>query len=146
MFIKKNCSVVLIGLLVLVCGGVANAQGRAGRMERLKSFLTLTDAQAADIRALIKKHRETAFPLRQEVRALNQELRNALDQAEPNPSAVGKIVVARRGLNKQLRSLNVRLRSDIAALLTPEQRQKLEQLKAWRAARGERISRMKANR
>jgi Spy/CpxP family protein refolding chaperone len=135
MFIKKISSVVLMGSLLLVCGSVAAAQGQAGQMARLKRLLSLTDTQVNDIGALLKKHREAAFPLRQDLRARNHELQNALDTAEPNPNGVGQLVIVRHGLTKQLRALNVKLQSDIAAGLTPEQKQKFEQLKARRNAR-----------
>lgn len=135
MLIKKISSVALMGSLLLVCGSVAAAQGQAGQMGRLKRFLALTDTQVNDIGALLRKHREAAFPLRQDLRARNHQLQNALDTAEPNPNTVGQLVIARSGLNKELRALNVNLRSDIAAVLTPEQKQKFEQMKARRGAR-----------
>jgi len=124
-----------MGSLLLVCGNVAAAQGQAGQMVRLKRFLALTDTQVNDIGALLRKHREAAFPLRQDLRARNHQLQNALDTAEPNPNTVGQLVIARNELNKELRALNVKLRSDIAAVLTPEQKQKFEQMKARRGAR-----------
>jgi len=135
MFIKKISSVVLMGSLLLVCGSVAAARGQAGQMARLKRFLALTDTQVNDIGALLRKHREAAFPLRQDLRARNHELQNALDTAEPNPNTVGQLVIARNGLSKQLRALDVKLRSDIVAALTPEQKQKFEQMKDRRGAR-----------
>src|SRR5437870_3840965 len=135
MFIKKISSLVLAGSLLLVCSSIAVAQGQAGQSVRLKRFLALTETQVTGVSALMKKHRRAAFPLRQDMRARNQELQKALETPEPNPSAVGQLVIARRGLNKQLRALNVKLRSDIAALLTPEQKQKFEQLNEHRNAR-----------
>ena len=135
MFIKKISLVVLMGSLFLACGSVGVAQGQAGQMARLKRFLALNETQVKDIGVLLKTHREAAFPLRQDLRARNHELRNALDTAEPDPNAVGQLVIVRSGLTKQLRALNVKLRSDIAALLTPEQKQKFEQMNPRRGAR-----------
>lgn len=129
MFTKKIFSAVLIGSLLLVCTSAATAQGKVGQMARLRRFLALTDAQVNDIVALQKKHRQAAFPLRQELRARNQELRNALDTSEPNPNVVGQLVIARQGVTKQLRTLRIKLRDDISAVLTPEQKQKFEQFK-----------------
>lgn len=129
MLTKKIFSAVLMGALLLVCGSVATAQGKVGQMARLKRFLALTDAQVNDIVVLQRKHRQAAFPLRQELRARNQELRNALDNPEPNPNVVGQLVIAKRGVTKQLRTLRLKLRDDISALLAPEQKQKFEQFK-----------------
>jgi Spy/CpxP family protein refolding chaperone len=135
---RKILSVGLICSFLFVCSSVAAAQGRPGQLAKLKTYLGLSDSQASDIGALVKKHQEAAFPLRQNQRASNQELKNALDTPEPNPNTVGQLVIARNGLNKQLRALNVKLRSDIAALLTPDQKQKFEQLKPGRARRARR--------
>lgn len=135
MFIKRISSVVLMGSLLVVCAGIAGAQGHAGQMARLKRVLALTDAQVTSIGALLKTHREAAFPLSQDLRARSHELQNALEAPEPNPTAVGQLAISRHGLTKQLQALNVKLQSDIAAVLTPEQRQKFEEMKARRTAR-----------
>ena len=129
MFTKKTLSVVLASVFILACGSVAVAQGPLARLARLKSHLALTDAQVNEIRDLLKKHQQAAFPLRQDMRARNHELQTALDAAEPNPAAVGQIVIARRGTQNQLRALNVKLQADIASKLTAEQKQKLGDLK-----------------
>jgi len=135
MFIKRISSMVIISSLFLACAGVAAAQGPAGQMARLKRLLALTDAQATEISALLRKHREAAFPMRQELRTRNHELRNALEAPEPNPNAVGQLVIARHALAAQLRALNIKLQSDIAAVLTLEQKQKYEQLRTRRGPR-----------
>lgn len=144
MFNKRIFSVVLAALLVTAFSGPAFAQGPGGqspmaRLARLKTFLALTDKQAADIKDLLKQHQTAAFPIRQDLRARNQELQNALDTAEPSPAAIGQLVIAQHSLRTQLRTLDLKLESDIAAKLTPEQQQKFEQLKSRigkRARRG----------
>ena len=139
MFIKKISSAVLAASFLLVCGSVAIAQGRMGQMPRMKRALELTDTQVNEIGVLLRKHRDAAFPIRQDLRARNNDLRNALDLAEPNPPTVGHAVIARNGLRKQLRELNIKLRSDIAAVLTPEQRAKFEQMRSRRGPRRGRL-------
>lgn len=144
MFNKRIVSVILAALLVTVLSSVAVAQGRAGqspmaRMARLKTYLALTDKQVADIQVLLKAHQTAAFPLRQDLRARDQELQIALDAAQPNAAAIGQLVIAQHSLKGQLVTLDLKLESDIAAQLTPEQQQKFEQLKSRigkRARRG----------
>ena len=139
MFNKRIFSVVLAGLLVTASSGVAVAQAPMARMARLKTYLALTDTQVTAIQDLLKQHQSAAFPIRQDLRARNQELRNALDTAEPSPAAVGQLVIVQHSLRSQLRTLNLKLQGDIAAKLTPEQQQKFEQLKSRigrRARRG----------
>jgi Spy/CpxP family protein refolding chaperone len=61
-------------------------------------------------------------------------LRIALDSPEPNPTAVGQLVLAQRALKTQLRASSVKLRGDISARLNPEQKQKFDNLRSrpWR--------------
>ena len=143
MFNKRIFSVVLAALLVTALSSVAVAQGHAGqgtmaRMARLKIYLALTDKQAADIQALLKTHQTAAFPIRQDLRARAQELQNALDAAQPNAAAIGQLVIAQHSLKGQLQTLDLKLESDIAAQLTPEQQQKFEQLKSRTGKRARR--------
>ena len=143
MFNKRIFSVVLAALLVTALSSVAVAQGHAGqgtmaRMARLKIYLALTDKQAADIQALFKAHQTAAFPIRQDLRARAQELQNALDAAQPNAAAIGQLVIAQHSLKGQLQTLDLKLESDIAAQLTPEQQQKFEQLKSRMGKRARR--------
>jgi hypothetical protein len=130
MHVKKLSAILAAGLLIAALSGVAMAQRPFGRMARLKNYLALTDQQVSDIGSLLKKHQDAAFPLRQELRAKNHELKNALAAPEPNPTTIGQLVLARRSLKTQLRAVNVKLRGHIAAKLNPEQKQKLESLKS----------------
>ena len=136
MFTKNILSIVLAGTLFLALGAVAAGQGRAARIARLKGQLALTDTQAGKITALLKKHQEAALPIRQQLRSKNRELHSALDTPEPNATAVGQLVIARRDLHRQLQAINARLRSGIGAVLTPEQKQKFRRLSERFGRRG----------
>lgn len=140
---RRIVSVVLAALLVTVLSSVAVAQAPAAqspmaRMAKLKTYLGLTDQQAADIRDLLKTHQTATFPIRQDLRARAQELRNALDAAQPNAAAIGQLVIAQHSLKTQLQTLDLKLQSDIAAKLTPEQQQKFEQLRSRTGKRARR--------
>ena len=131
MFIKKFFQIVPASVLLLALCAAATAQGNVARITSLKTHLALTDAQVADITALLNRHRQAAFGLRQDLRARTHELRTALQAPEPSPNGVGQLVIARDGVSRHLRALNSKLRSDIAAVLTPEQKEKFYQLKRW---------------
>lgn len=140
---RRLVSVVLVALLVTALSSVAVAQTPAARspmarMAKLKTYLGLTDQQAADIQVLLKTHQTATFPLRQDLRARAQELRNALDAAQPNAAAIGQLVIAQHALKTQLQTLDLKLQSDIAAKLTPEQQQKFEQLRSRTGKRARR--------
>ncbi|HXG94595.1 MAG TPA: periplasmic heavy metal sensor [Blastocatellia bacterium] len=135
--IKRKGFVFALLVVMLIASSVAMAQGpmmpRGPRAQaepgagllRLKDYLGLTDQQVSDMKALIKKHRDAAVPLVEEMKAKREVLRAALDGAEPNATTVGQLVIAERGLGKQLRALNEKLRADLLAILTQEQKDKL---------------------
>jgi Spy/CpxP family protein refolding chaperone len=134
MLIKRISTILAAGLLIVALGGLADAQRPFARMANLKTRLALTEQQFSDIGGVLKKHQDAAFPLKQELRAKNHELKSALAAPEPNPTAVGQLVLARRALRTRLRAINGKLRGDIAARLNPEQKQKFDSLKGrpWR--------------
>lgn len=134
MLIKKTCTMLATGLLIVALGGLAAAQRPFARMAKLKNYLALTEQQFSDIGGMLKNHQDAAFPLRQELRAKNHELKSALAAPEPNPTAVGQLVLAQRALKTRLRAINGKLRGDIAANLNPEQKQKFDSLRSrpWR--------------
>jgi len=129
MHVKKLSAVLAAGLMIAALSGVAMAQRPFARLAKLKNYLVLTDQQVSDIGSLLKKHQDAAFPLRQELRVRNHELRNALAEPEPNATTIGQLVLAQRALKARLRAVNVKLRADIAGKLNAEQKQKLESLK-----------------
>ena len=54
---------------------------------------------------------------------------------KPRAAAVGQLVIARHALRSQLRDLRKKLRADFLAILTPEQKAKLNDLKRLRPGR-----------
>ncbi len=124
--------IAISGLLLLLIegGGIAWAQ-RPAQILRWRERLGLTPEQVARIQELIKAHRNDIFPLQQELRAKTHELRNALEAPQPDATRVGRLLLERRALRKQIQEKNQKLRADIEAVLTPEQRQKL---KEWQQA------------
>src|ERR1041384_795376 len=141
MFNKRIFSVVLGALLISVLSLFAAAQTpapqtRIPRLARLKNYLALTDKQVSDIQDLFKRHQAEAFPIRQDLRARNQELRTVLEATEPNPASEGQLAIVRHSLKGQLRTLNMKLRDDIAAKLTPEQQHKFKELRMRGGKRG----------
>lgn len=120
-------------------GRMAGGEARAGRLglgDSLRSFgliaqyLELTDEQKLAIRQAFEANRETASGLREELRAANLQLREALAASTPDPAAVGALMVQIHGLNGQLQDLRRATADSIRAVLTPEQLDKVETVKA----------------
>ncbi|HEX2163642.1 MAG TPA: Spy/CpxP family protein refolding chaperone, partial [Thermoanaerobaculia bacterium] len=107
-------------------GHFGHSGGR--HMERMARFLELTEAQREAARALHEETRAAMEPLHERSRTLHQELRALLDQADPDPLAVGEKAIALDASRDEMRRLGEETHAEFEALLTAEQLEKLEQL------------------
>ena len=128
MIAKRIFSALLLGLMLLAVHSLVLAQNPPELARALKNRLGLTPQQVSAIRELQWKHHEDILPLEEQLRAKNQALRAALEPAQPNTATVGQIVIEQQALRKQVQARNEKLQTDILALLTPEQKQKMGQL------------------
>jgi len=133
MMTKRGFSSIFAAAFLLVGSGRVLAQEPIRPIWMMRYRLGLTDQQVSEIQGLLRKHRDAVFPLTQELRAKKHALAKALEAPQPDPTAIGKLTVEQRSLRKQIAELSEKLRTDINAVLTPEQKQKLEQ---WQPFRG----------
>lgn len=126
---RRTLVTAALGLLLLTGGERMFWAQRPAELLRLREELGLTPEQITRIQEAVKAHRNAAFPLQQELRAKTHELRNALEAPQPNATMIGQLMLEQRELRKRLRELNQKLRADLEAVLTPEQKQKWQQ---WR--------------
>ena len=130
--IFTSCLVLaLAGTTVLAQGLHNRAAGRFGGqngqtfIERMQQRLNLTPAQVDGIRALQENHNKEIQALRQEAQPERKALRQLLQQANPNPTDVGKATLAMRGTREKAREINQKFLAGVKGLLTPDQIQKL---------------------
>ncbi len=133
---KKALLAIIVSLLVAVGTSPAVAQGLGRSLPMLKERLGLSDQQVAEIRELLRKHRDAVFPLQQDLRAKRHALVTALEAPQPDPMTVGRLVIEQRALRQRIQKLAQQLQADVRAVLTPEQQQKFDQ---WRQSRTERL-------
>jgi Spy/CpxP family protein refolding chaperone len=95
----------------------------------MRNRLGLSEQQVSQIQDMLKQHRNAVFPLQQELRTKNHALATALEVAQPDATTVGRLVIEQRSLKKKLGEMNEKMRKDIEAVLTPEQKQKLDELR-----------------
>ena len=97
--------------------------------------LNLTDAQQQQVRQLAGQMREQSRPVVEEVRKAEQARRDAM---EAMPLDEGRILRAMQQLGQaqtELAVLQARFQSDVYALLTPEQQEQVQKLRAELEAR-----------
>jgi Spy/CpxP family protein refolding chaperone len=124
----------------------ADAEGRGMRRAAVVAeYLGLTDQQKASWRALEQQQREQMKPLRDEGRDLRLKLRQALGTEAPDATAVGEATLALKAHREKARAQREAFEQQRRALLSPEQQQKLDAMKAARRTlgrgRGDRLGR-----
>ncbi len=92
---------------------------------RLAAYLDLTEAQVAAAKELHQTTAAAIQPLREQNRALAEELRALLEGDAPDATAVGEKAIALHAGRDRIRSLREEERAAFEALLTPDQRDKL---------------------
>lgn len=101
-------------------------QGPLAGYLRCLGIVGLTDAQKADVRSLLEAAKPGMEALRESLKADRAALRTALAANPPDPCAVGAALLEVEADVKAIREATKELRTAIEALLTPEQKAKLE--------------------
>ncbi|HET9532573.1 MAG TPA: Spy/CpxP family protein refolding chaperone [Blastocatellia bacterium] len=117
-------------------------RGGARMGGRLFSQLDLTDAQKAQIKQIRENSREAIRPLREEMRAKRQEIRQANQGGTFDEALVRQKLTEIAAIEAKLMAERNRIHQETLAVLTPEQRAKLDQLREqFKNKRNERRSR-----
>ncbi len=116
--------------LPLLAGAVLLAQDPSANPHPpdLKAFLNLSDVQ---IQALVQLHQQkgqTLQPLVQQATKAQQKLQQILSTPNPDPAAVGQLVIAMTALGQQFQQIVASFQQQAANSLQPDQKTKLPAL------------------
>ncbi|MFQ3581983.1 MAG: Spy/CpxP family protein refolding chaperone [Chloracidobacterium sp.] len=119
-----------------VLGGVAYAAGRdrgPGHfmgffMKRMAAELNLTEEQQAQIRQILETERATAEPLMKQLKAGHDQLRTLGLDGIFNEAQVRVIAQQQAQTMTELIVSKERVKAQVAAVLTPEQRERAKQM------------------
>jgi len=95
---------------------------------RMADVLGLSEAQQEQVKAILQAEREKSAPLRQAMGESQKQLRQAMRAATVDEAAIRSILGNQAQLRAELIISRARTRSQIHALLTPEQRALAEKL------------------
>lgn len=99
---------------------------QAAALESLKTFMNLSDAQVQQLKDLSDQNRASTQPISAQVRANELALHQLMSSsAEPDAAKAGQLVIASQKLRTQLQASRQQLAEKTAAVLTPDQQQKL---------------------
>jgi len=122
-------------------GAAASADGTAAthHFDHLAKALALTDDQKAAAKPLQDELQATVQPLFADLHQKHQAIKNALDSGA-DAATVGKLMIDAHATQQQVKAAHEKFKQSFAALLTPEQQQKLQTLEqqrgGWRHGRG----------
>jgi Spy/CpxP family protein refolding chaperone len=94
--------------------------------------LELSEEQKAAFRELLEQQRSQIQALREQMHENHQKLTDALEGDDPDPAAIGQLVIQGQALRKQAEALRKQGSQALRALLTPEQRTKFDALNSLR--------------
>jgi protein CpxP len=141
---KKKTIVAAVLIAMTISGGTAVLAGRGpdgefgkrqGAMhqekfvQRMTKVLKLSDAQQKEVKSLASAERVAAEPLMAQLREKRQQLRKIGESATFDEAAVRSIAAAMGEIRTELMVIRVKTRTQIQALLTPEQREVAKSLK-----------------
>lgn len=109
--------------------GEGMGRGRGGE-DFIFGRLNLTDDQKAKVKSLRDTFQSTNKPLMEQLRAKRQELRQASEGGTFNEALATQKLTEMAGLQAKLMGARFQLHQDMLAVLTPEQKIQLDQLKA----------------
>ncbi len=109
------------------CGHGQHRFGSEARINHLAERLELSAEQRDRVRAIVDKARPAMRAVRDKMRDNRQALRALIQQDKAGDADIRKLADARGKLVAEMTVLRARVKSDIHAVLTPEQRDKLKQ-------------------
>jgi periplasmic protein CpxP/Spy len=101
-----------------------------GGLWRLADRLGLSDDQKAQMKALFLKQKDTLQPLMENERTAREAFHKVLEAEGPDPATVGQAALAMHAADLKLQAAHQAAFEEFKALLTPDQRTQLDQMKA----------------
>ena len=134
-FQKKLFGAAALLVAGALAAGTAFAQPAPGRFARgiraAMATLDLTDDQKDSVKAIFASHKDEAVAFHAQAKADREALKAAASAANPDPAVVGAAFLKLRADGQTAAAKMKAVRTEIDAVLTPEQRAKLD---GWIAA------------
>ena len=119
------------GLVAVPEGGFPGrhrGMGPGKRIDRMAKKLNLTEAQKEQVKAILASEREKAEPLRQQLAENRKNLRKVIEAQPFDEATVRTLAAKQNDARVELVVSRARARSQIYALLSPEQRESARKL------------------
>src|SRR5258706_9118125 len=126
---RKMKTRITLAVLAMLVAALAQPPGPhpggPPRLDAIKAYLNLTDAQLQGIGDLKSKEHDAIAPLAQAAGDKEKALHDALDGGSTDAAALGALLMQVRDLHKQIDQVRAATQAQERALLTPDQTAKL---------------------
>jgi periplasmic protein CpxP/Spy len=149
---KKLLGVAALSMFGLAAVGLAADEGKGPGGREGRGFgrhghrgpgagmfrgLDLTEAQKDQLKALHEQQREAMKPAMEQQKALRDQIRQALESANPDATRIGQLEIQAHRLRQQMKAEHEKMRDSFVNILTPEQKAQWEKRKQDREQRRE---------
>jgi protein CpxP len=101
--------------------------------------LNLTDAQKEQLKAMHQQQREAMKPVMEQQRALRDQIRQALESANPDATRIGQLEIQSHRLREQMKAEHEKSQAAFLNILTPEQKAQWDKIQSERKERFEKF-------
>jgi len=125
------CQNVRGGLIAVPEGGFRGrhrGMGPGKRIDRMAKKLGLTEAQKEQVKAILTSEREKAAPLKQQLAENREKIRQVIETTPFDEAAVRTLAESQKQTHVELVVSRARTKSQIFAILSPEQRELAKKL------------------
>jgi protein CpxP len=128
-------SVVLLAVAAAIAQGMHGHGGPGGEFHHMLRQLNLTADQHAQVKAIWEKEKPAMQPLMQQMRQ-NHAAMKTLEASGPFDEAKTRVLATQNAQTMvELQVAHARIRSEIVAILTPDQKAKMAEIEASHQAR-----------
>lgn len=117
------------GMGMMPMWGMASDQQIDRAVDTLQSTLSLSPSQVTSIRQLARSRRESFSTIRDQAKPKFEQLMSLLEQKNPDPAAVGRIVLDLKAIHEQARTNQMDFEKQISGILNPTQQQTVNNLR-----------------
>jgi len=121
--------VVALTLTLIATTLPAVADGPPQPVQVIANILSLSDAQVASWMQLLQARNAAVEPLQRQLQARQQAIAAQLQSGTPDAAAIGALFIEAHEVEQQIASIAGQTNTQFAALLTPEQLTRLQQIR-----------------
>jgi Spy/CpxP family protein refolding chaperone len=109
--------------------GIASDQEIDRSLNTLQRTLDLSPSQVSSIRELVRSRRESFRAIRDQARPKFEQLMSMLQQPNPDPAAVGKMVIDLNAIHQQAQTKRMDMEKQLSSILNSTQQQTVTNLR-----------------